>query len=722
MKLRCYGNQFRFLCFFVWVFTCPNLFAEKQPRAPRESVDICQSGPLAGHPLPLPDDDKIAALNGWLQEKSQHLAGAGLSVGFSFRDYEWMGSYGNRDVERGLPITPDTSFRIASVSKIMTAIAVLQEVERGRIDLNADIRTYVPSFPKKKWPVRIRDLLGHLGGISHYRNCRRECYLQTEHSTKEALSLFQNWPLTAKPGEHYLYTSYGYNLLAAAVEKSSRTTFETYLRKNIFQRAQMHVSHLERNSRPPKERAHGYELLASGLQPSRRVNISSRFGGGAVRSTQREMLRFGRALLTEELLSKDMTSEMQRSMSTTSGILTDYGMGIGVMPQSGRYVLAHAGGQPETSTYFVLIPAEGLVVFLAANVEEQAGWLRELAEHIVSCLLGDGSYRRQVTGKDEVHALTTRAYFRTMSHGVAWFTRFGELYSDDPGALLGAFRHLKALFDEERIAFAPAQARADESHAVDPLGGSTYPIAGSYMASLVAQHFGAARLRTYAVEGPFQFALDYEQACQAIECPTGFQLPTHLLERLEDYQSEWKSANTLAIRHLDLHDSLSPAELRAQLEPTFANKSAYPDLSGEILERAHQAFASGQHKQAQDFLVLAQDLYPNAAKVVFASAEQKLKAGDFSLAEQGFRSWSRLSTQTEDKKRKQLQRLKHALKKEGNHRGAEVLHGILKHFARSAKTQDHPEAGLESRVAPASQQAKDVSSASLAAPKDPSSP
>lgn len=719
MSLRRLRLPSCFVVVFASALACTNLWAEKSPDAPA-SADVWQGGPLSAHPLPFPDREKLAAIDRWLQEKAKHLQGAGLSVGFSIRDEEWMGSYGHRDVTKSLPVTPDTSFRIASVSKVMTAIAVLQEVERGRIKLDSNIRTYVPSFPRKKWPVRVRELLGHLGGISHYRNCRRECYLQTQHTTREALSLFQGWPLVSRPGEHYLYTSYGFNLLAAAVEKSAKTSFETYLRKNIFQRAGMSHSQLERNARPPREKARGYELLKSGLQPSRMVNISSRFGGGAVRSTQRDMLRFGRALLTGALLSRDTIAQMQRSMSTRSGVLTDYGMGIGVMPQSGRYVLAHAGGQPETSTYFLVIPAEGLVIFLATNAEEQAGWLRHLAEHLIAALVGDGSVRRQATGKDETDALAARAYFRTMSHGVAWFTRFGSLHSDTPGRLLDAFQHLNILLDEERIAFSPKQARADESRAADPVGGSTYVVAGSYMASVIAKHFGATRLRSYVSAGPFQFALDYVEACRALECPTGFELPAHIQEGLKRYQADWSSANTPTIRQLEIDDGMSATELRAMLEPAFAQKSMYPDLSAEILERMLGASRAGDDALAAEFLALAQRYYPNAAKVVFADAEQKVRAGNLALAKQGFLHWERLSTQPAEKKQKRLKQLKRALRKEGLHREAEGLESIWPHLAKTAKIKSAsslqksvaaPLTGLAGKATPASPAASEKQSA-----------
>lgn len=685
-------------------------------------AETWRSGALATQPFAFPSEDRLGALDQWLQNAAQRLGGAGLSVGFSLGDFQWMGSYGQRDAEKQLPVTPDTSFRIASVSKIMTAIAVLQQVERGTMQLDAPIQEYVPSFPMKRWPVRVRDLLGHLSGISHYRNCRRECFLQRHYTTEQSLALFQQWPLAFQPGEEYLYTSYGYNLLAAAVEKSAHLSFEKYLQRHIFQPAGMVASSLERNDPPAPEKARGYELVETGLRPSRPVNIASRFGGGAVRSTQRDMLRFGRALLTEKLLSDTMTAQMQQSMATTSGVLTDYGMGIGVFPQSGRYVLAHAGGQPETSTLFLLIPAEGLVVFLATNVEEQAAWLREVGEQVISNVLGDGSIRRQATGKDEIHALLARAYFRTMSHGVAWYTRFGALFTNDTGALLRAFQQLRSMTDEERIGIAIEDARQAESQADDPVGGRTYAVAGSFMASMVAQHFGANRLRTYVNDGPFQFALDYVQACGAMECPTGFQFPADMVDALTRWQENWASSHNNTIRNVEIKHIHNATDLIALLDASFRDKSIYPDLSHEILARMEAAERQGDTLQANAFLQIAQMYFSSSAKVALASGERWLKEGQFDQAKRSFRRWSELSSLTVEKQRKHLIGLRRAMARKGENPQAEALREILQHLIEAQNSQTPSQSGPPALAQPTRAESQPPPAASLSIPMEKRAP
>ena len=112
-------------------------------------------------------------------------------------------------------------YRLASVTNPMTATAILQLVEQGKIDLDADVQKYVPYFPKKNYPVTVRNLLGHLGGISHYKDYSVEGHFKKAKNTKESLAVFMDWNLVAEPGTRFNYTSYEYNLLGAVIEGAS---------------------------------------------------------------------------------------------------------------------------------------------------------------------------------------------------------------------------------------------------------------------------------------------------------------------------------------------------------------------------------------------------------------------------------------------------------------------------------------------------------------------
>jgi CubicO group peptidase (beta-lactamase class C family) len=157
----------------------------------------------------------------------------GLVVGFTLDTCTWVRAFGTADVENGTPTLPNSSFRLASVQKTMTAVAVLQLAERGKLDLDAPIQRYVPHFPRKPWAVTARLLLSHLGGIPHYVNRDVEQRIREHRSTRQAIAIFAAFDLIAEPGTKYSYSSYGYNLLGAAIEGASGLSYAEYMRTHV---------------------------------------------------------------------------------------------------------------------------------------------------------------------------------------------------------------------------------------------------------------------------------------------------------------------------------------------------------------------------------------------------------------------------------------------------------------------------------------------------------
>ena len=154
----------------------------------------------------------------------------------------WSRGYGTADLENHVPATATTAYRVASIGKTMTATAVMQLVEQGRIDLDAPVQTYCPAFPEKRWAVTSRHLLGHTSGIRHYGGPNEEAELfNTVHydSVIEALDIFKDDPLLFEPGTAHQYSSFGYNVLGCVIEGASGQDFRTYLREHVFEPAGM---------------------------------------------------------------------------------------------------------------------------------------------------------------------------------------------------------------------------------------------------------------------------------------------------------------------------------------------------------------------------------------------------------------------------------------------------------------------------------------------------
>ena len=144
----------------------------------------------------------------------------GLSVSISQKgNLVFSKGYGYTDTEKKVPVDPSkTKFRIGSVSKTLTAAGLALLYQQGKIDLDAPIEKYVPVWPKKEHKITLRQLGGHLAGIRHYKGM--EFYSSKNYPTvSDGLVIFMNDPLINTPGTEYSYSSYGWNLISAAMEK-----------------------------------------------------------------------------------------------------------------------------------------------------------------------------------------------------------------------------------------------------------------------------------------------------------------------------------------------------------------------------------------------------------------------------------------------------------------------------------------------------------------------
>jgi CubicO group peptidase (beta-lactamase class C family) len=296
----------------------------------------------------------------------------------------WSAAFGEADLENDVPVRTDTMFRLASVSKPITATAVLQLSERGRLDLDAPIQRYVPGFSEKAWPVTARLLLAHLGGVRHYRegefgSTRRYA------SASDALHIFSDDPLAHEPGTRFLYTSYGYNLLGSAVEGASGQSFMDYVRANVFEPAGMFTARDDDSQALIPRRAQGYAKNAFGeLRNSGLADTSNKVPGGGLCATVEDVARFSMALQGGVLLSRDGVARMMTRQRTRDGKPVGYGLGFFLTERDGIKEAWHTGGQQRVSNVLYLQPDRRIAVVLLTNLEGIGPQLTDLAREIAA--------------------------------------------------------------------------------------------------------------------------------------------------------------------------------------------------------------------------------------------------------------------------------------------------------------------------------------------------
>ncbi|XXF81171.1 serine hydrolase [Myxococcaceae bacterium GXIMD 01537] len=571
---------------------------------------------------------------------------AGMSVGVSLGQQRWVCGYGLRDLGRKLPATPRTTYRMASITKSFTAVAALQLVEQGKLGLDDDVRSRVPSYPEKQWKVTVRDLLGHLSGVPTYDSPRAGDNTKPV-TTLEALTVFAQKPLVFEPGTRYLYTTWGFNLLGAAVESAAGQPYGEYLQQHVFTPAGMHHAALDDFRTRDEHQAAGYRIGRAGrLVASEYLDVSSRFGGGGTRASVEDMLAFGRAVMEHKLVSRTTMGTMQTSMSTRDGKLTDYGMGFATYPVRGHYIVAHAGGQPETSALLVILPAEDAVIALVTNVENEAKRLRRLTYRLMDALVDGSNTRRDLHFADPVDAVVYEGISRITSYGLAyhgWATRGpGTLPAE--ADLPGAFARVSALLDRATIAREPRAALERVRSGHDPRSDSVFIRVGTHMARTVEQALGAERLRTYPAQGPLAFFADYLAACEASStCPEALRFAAPVRADVRRFEAGWKRAQLPELQRLRLDEVKDPERHWPTLEKaTAAAPDLHPDYTDELVRIAERFEQQSRAEPRLRWLTRAVALHPQSVDARLALAEAQLGLKQEAAALQGLREASGL--------------------------------------------------------------------------------
>jgi serine beta-lactamase-like protein LACTB len=280
----------------------------------------------------------------------------------------WSEGFGFADLDARKPVTTQTMFRIGSVSKPLTAAGLMLLVEKGKVDLDADIRGYVPDFPDKGHPITTRELAGHLAGIRHYQG--KEFYLNRHYaSVREALRIFENDPLLSVPGEKYAYSSYGFNLISMVMETAAGTDFLSYMDSAVFTPLAMTNTMPDDATRVIPQRTRFYKSKADGgfeLEPD--VDNSYKWASGGFLSTPEDLVRFASAHLQPGFLTQSSLDALFTSQKTSDGKATGYGIGWDIKKDKhGRRIWMHTGGSVGGTSLLLIQPDSRLVLAMTAN-------------------------------------------------------------------------------------------------------------------------------------------------------------------------------------------------------------------------------------------------------------------------------------------------------------------------------------------------------------------
>jgi CubicO group peptidase (beta-lactamase class C family) len=294
--------------------------------------------------------------------------------------------YGFANLEDKIYITPQTNFRLASVTKEFTAASIMLLIERGKLDYTDNLQSIFPDFPDYGKNITIKNLLTHTSGLIDYEDLIQDT-VTVQVSDQDVMNMMKSLDSTYfVPGSKYQYSNTGYAILSLVVEKKSGKSFSQFLEENIFEPLGMNntVAHQEGIS-IVKNRAYGYERQDSGWVRKDQSITSAVLGDGGIYSSIEDLYKWDQSLYTNEILSDESRHVAMTRAALSNGDKIDYGYGWHLKTYNGDEIVFHTGSTQGFRNVIYRIPSKMFTVIILTNRNE--GEMENLAEKIVDVYL-----------------------------------------------------------------------------------------------------------------------------------------------------------------------------------------------------------------------------------------------------------------------------------------------------------------------------------------------
>jgi CubicO group peptidase (beta-lactamase class C family) len=339
-------------------------------------------------------------------------------------------SYGSANLEWNIPNTPETKFRIGSLTKQFTAAAILLLEEQGKLKTTDLLSAHFPNTPDAWKDITIHHLLSHEAGLPELSLLPWFDENITRPFTAAAIiDVFKNLPLDFAPGSEFRYSNSGYIVLGRLVELLGGGSYAAFMRVNIFTPLGMTNSGYDANAQVLANRASGYQSGPTGPRNAPYLDMSIPHGGGGLYSTTGDLLRWTQGLFGGKLLSAESLAKM------TTPNLGDYAYGVAVTNEEGLKKVSHAGSVQGFNTSMTYYPDEKLLVVALSNINGDApgyivGHLADLMHGKNVVLPGE---RRAVTVAEDILQQLVGRYPLSPTRVLAISVRNGQLLLNTAG-------------------------------------------------------------------------------------------------------------------------------------------------------------------------------------------------------------------------------------------------------------------------------------------------
>ncbi|MGI8467729.1 MAG: serine hydrolase [Pyrinomonadaceae bacterium] len=272
--------------------------------------------------------------------------------------------YGMANIELGVPNAPQTVFRLGSVTKQFTAMAIMMLAEHGKLNVNDPICKYLADCPAAWQPITVKNLLTHTSGITNYTSFPDFAKTTIMPITPaEMVKILEEKPLEFTPGEKFAYSNSGYFVLGAIIEKVSGKTYADFLQENIFTPLGMKNTGYDNPLQIIKNRAAGYQRVGGEIINASYMDMTVPYAAGSLYSTTGDLLVWDQALYTEKLVSKKSLDEIFTPFKS------GYGYGWGIGKKFDRREISHGGGIYGFATEISRFPDDKVTVVVLSNVQ-----------------------------------------------------------------------------------------------------------------------------------------------------------------------------------------------------------------------------------------------------------------------------------------------------------------------------------------------------------------
>jgi CubicO group peptidase (beta-lactamase class C family)/tetratricopeptide (TPR) repeat protein len=536
----------------------------------------------------------------------------GLTIGFTKNNYTWVQGFGYADIENRIPAKADSAYRLASVTKTMTGTAIVQLAQEGKINLDAEIQTYLPYYPKQKWPVTVRQLLVHLGGGQTGSGIGPE-YV----TPREVVARIARYPIQNEPGVKFEYTTSGYNLLGAAIEEVSGKPFADYLRANIFAPLGMKDTRLDNAKDSIPNRVQRYELVKGEIKKAPFIDVSSRFGGGGAIGTVPDMLRWASNLERSGILSRSSIKLMFTPVANKGGRFVGlddgawyYTLGWLVFPVNGQYVFYNDGGQIGTNTMVLHIPSENLTIAFACNLMtiDRMPYVKRLYEVVTG-----RPWDVPVYTKSKIDEMLYRGFSYTFNYGALHFDQTKKPYSINQQELVRAFAYFNRVVNRDSLQTAFEQTQTAINDGRHPVADSAFIKVGSYMAMSLRKEYGAERIDLYHSTGAIPFFADYIKMYKAnSRHPAELRFSAPFEQVVERWNQDWTKTWNNYTRHFSFNAGSDLINIDRNLKEIFHGAEIYPNLIQQLLELRQFFESRNEWEKAAGAAKIAAERYPQS--------------------------------------------------------------------------------------------------------------